>query len=141
MEIYNEGQQTRRYEWTSSVQNGFLILNGVREIAVDGTRRPATAFGYHWLAGYSGSCTPGQNEGGWKPWLGSLSTGYGGSIGFDDIQSPGFQNGQILGPNEGGKCWYRYRVREATANRGVGPAMRTVYEYCNATDNGPHSGS
>jgi len=143
IEVYSDGQGrlVRRYVLAASIQNGFLVLNGIQEIAADGTRLPATAFGYHWLAGYSGSCEPGRDEGAWKPWLGSLSTGYGGSIGFDYIQWPGFQNGQILGPNEEGKCWYRYRVREATANPGVGPVMRTVYEYRNAADDGPHSGS
>jgi YD repeat-containing protein len=147
IEVYSagQGQLVRRYELSAGYdEDGRLRLQGVQEVAADGTQLPQMTFGYLQLPGYSGNCVPGQSEGGWKPWLGSVSTGYGGSIGFNytaPLGMPWFQNGQTMGPNEGGKCWYRYRVREATANPGVGPVMRTVYEYRNATDDGPHSGS
>jgi len=147
IEVYSDrqGRLARRYVLTTSIQNGFLVLNGIQEIA-DGTRLPVTTFGYLPLVGYSTDCVQGDDpniddEDGWKPWLIGVSTGYGGSIGFDYTQWPWFQNGQTMGPNEGGKCWYRYRVREATVNPGVGPVMRTAYEYRTAGDNNPHSGS
>ena len=140
-----QGQVVRRYELSAGYdEDGRLRLQGVQEVAADGTRLPQMTFGYLRLPGYSSNCAPGQSEGGWKPWLNSVSTGYGGSIGFNytaPVGLPWFQNGQIMGPNEGGKCWYRYRVREATANPGVGAAMRTVYEYRTAGDNNPHNGS
>ncbi len=140
-----QGQVVRRYEVSAGYdEDGRLRLQGMQEVAADGTRLPQMTFGYLRLPGYSGNCVQGQSEGGWKPWLSTVSTGYGGSIGFNYTAPPGlpwFQNGQTLGPNEGGRCWYRYRVREATANPGVGPVMRTVYEYRHATDNGPHSGN
>jgi RHS repeat-associated protein len=140
-----QGQVVRRYELSGGYdEDGRLRLQGVQEVAADGTRLPQMTFGYLQLPGYSGNCVPGQSEGGWKPWLGSVSTGYGGSIGFNYIAPlgmPWFQNGQTMGPNEGGKCWYRYRVREVTVNPGVGAVMRTAYEYRTAGDNAPHNGS
>ncbi|MGB9872796.1 MAG: DUF6443 domain-containing protein, partial [Anaerolineae bacterium] len=140
-----QGQVVRRYELSAGYdEDGRLRLQGVQEVAADGTRLPQMTFGYLRLPGYSGNCVPGQSEGGYKLWLNSVSTGYGGSIGFNytaPLEMPGFQNGQTMGPNEGGKCWYRYRVREATADPGVGPVMRTAYEYRTAGDNAPHPGS
>ncbi len=143
-----QGQVVRRYELSAGYdEDGRLRLQGVQEVAADGTRLPQMAFGYLRLPGYSGNCT-GGDLGGWKPWLVWVSTGYGGSVGFNYTaplnMPPGYsfaQNGQTMGPNEGGKCWYRYRVREVEANPGVGAVMWTVYEYRTAGDNAPHNGS
>ncbi len=139
-----QGQLARRYELSAGYdEDGRLRLQGVQEVAADGTRLPQMTFSYLRLPGYSGNCA-GGDLGGWKPWLNAVSTGYGGSSGFNYTAPPGlpgFQNGQTLGPNAGGRCWYRYRVREATANAGVGPARRTVYEYRTAGDDNPHPGA
>jgi len=145
-----QGQVVRRYELSAGYdEDGRLRLQGVQEVAADGTRLPSTTFGYLRLAGYREGCSSGSSEGGYKEWLNAVSTGYGGSINFnytapwrwEMLWQGTWQNGQVMGPSEDGRCWYRYRVREVTVNPGVGPVMRTAYEYRTAGDNNPHPGS
>jgi uncharacterized repeat protein (TIGR01451 family) len=129
VEVRSNGQSqvVRRYELSAGYdEDGRLRLQGVQEVAADGTRLPAMTFGYLRLAGYSGNCMQGESEEGYKPWLVWISTGYGGSIGFGYTEWPGFQNGQIMGPKEGEKCWYRYRVRRVTVNPDIGPEMHSA---------------
>ncbi len=143
--ILSNGQSdvTRRYELTRNPDDTRL-LQSIQPVAADGSRQPKALFHYIGLAGYLEECRDGQAEGGWKPWLVGIENGYGGGITLNytaPIELPWFQNGQIRTPQEDGRCWYRYRVREVTTIPGVGPNIRTVYEYRQAEGDAPHDGS
>ncbi len=138
-----QGEVMRRYELQRDPTDDRL-LQSIQPVAADGSRLPRTMFHYLGLAGYLEGCQEGRAEGGWKPWLSGIENGYGSGISLNYTAPenlPWFQNGQIRGPLEEGQCWYRYRVREMVAYPGVGPAVRTVYEYRQADGEAPHDGS
>jgi len=139
----DQGQVVRRYELTTSRMGEALVLDAIQEVAPDGNVLPATTFGYLSQAGYTRACVAGQDEGGWKPWLNSITNGYGGGMSFNytaPLGLPWFQNGQTLAPRTGEQCWYRYRVREVKTADGLDNVMRTVYEY-HALDGAPAPGN
>lgn len=139
----DQGQVVRRYELTTSQIGDALVLDQIQEVAPDGNVLPVTTFGYLSQAGYTHACVAGQDEGGWKPWLNSITNGYGGGMSFNytaPLGLPWFQNGQTLAPRTGEQCWYRYRVREVKTADGLENVMRTVYEY-HALDGAPAPGN
>ncbi|MBN1314626.1 MAG: RHS repeat protein, partial [Anaerolineales bacterium] len=120
--------------WNTNYED-ILFLKGIQEKGTLGeTSLPNMSFSYH------NNFPSYQKDGydkkfGWKPWLDTVNTGYSSTVNFNYTAPQGIQpvlqNGQIKEtyPDDDDRYWYRYRVREVTTDPGVGPVMRTIYEY------------